>query len=386
MTDSLSAIGVGSQRSAICQRVADLLARTNRRVVFAESCTAGLVPALLAAIPGISQHLCGSAVTYREDTKSRWLGVPAEVLRDYSAVSLPVAERMAVEVLKNTPEADISLSVTGHLGPNAPDHQDGLIYVGSAARVDGAGPARVVPLGVYEHRLPSEDRGSRQYEAAEYVLSRLERILAEPVVSRGTEAAPELDRLGTALVRVAGRWLRQDGTDPSRPRPAVLFPGAFHPLHRGHQEIADAAEAQLGVRPQFEIAIENVDKAPIAPAEIGRRAGQFPPQETLWLTRASTFLMKARLFPGTTFLVGADTIVRIAAVTYYDHDIGYRDRAIQEIAQLGCRFLVYGRLIAGRFTTLDDLELPGDLGKMCKGVPAEMFRQDIASTDLRRKV
>ena len=114
--------------------LAVLLKTENVRIVFAESCTAGLVSASLATVPGISNYHCGSAVVYRLGTKSVWLSIPQSVLEDPGAVSHEVAELMAIEVLQNTPEADLSASITGHLGPNAPDDQDGLIYIGLALR------------------------------------------------------------------------------------------------------------------------------------------------------------------------------------------------------------------------------------------------------------
>ena len=114
--------------------VAALLQRTERKVVFAESCTGGLVAASLARVPGISQYLCGSAVVYRLDTKARWLDIPESLLHDPGPVSGEVAALMAEAVLTRTPEADFAVSVTGHLGPDAPVLLDGTLFVAIASR------------------------------------------------------------------------------------------------------------------------------------------------------------------------------------------------------------------------------------------------------------
>ena len=148
-----------------------LLTTSSRRVVFAESCTAGLVSAMLSTRPGISNQLCGSAVTYRDATKTKWLGVPADVLTRCTAVSDSVAALMAVGVLVNTPEADLAVSVTGHLGPNAPPEQDGLVYVGSAVRSLADGSVHGRPT--CQHRLSEIGRLARQREAVVFVLRRL---------------------------------------------------------------------------------------------------------------------------------------------------------------------------------------------------------------------
>lgn len=156
------------QRSA--QAAAAALGRaltaTQTRIVFAESCTAGLVSALLGQVPGISEWHCGSAVTYREATKITWLGVAPDDLVAFTAVSEPVACQMALGVLQQTPEAEISLSITGHFGPGAPDGFDGLAFVAVALRVK----EQFTLLRCDRLQLAGETRVARQWEAAARVL------------------------------------------------------------------------------------------------------------------------------------------------------------------------------------------------------------------------
>ncbi len=150
----------------IAKRLAERLAEAGRRVVFAESCTAGLVSSSLAAVPGISDWLCGSAVTYRNQTKIGWLDVDSDVVERETAVSETVAGQMAVGVLAKTPEADLAVSVTGHLGPHAPAASDGVLFVGVARRIDG-----VATLSHVDRcRLQQTERLGRQREAAGLVL------------------------------------------------------------------------------------------------------------------------------------------------------------------------------------------------------------------------
>lgn len=144
------------------------------KIVFAESCTAGLVSATLARIPGISAHHCGSAVVYRLETKHRWLGVGNDILKNPGPVSREVAEAMAEGVLKITPEAEIAASITGHLGPNAPADQDGLVWIALARRTG--------PTSARSHWLQSVDRVTRQQEAAQVLLE----FAAEEVIQAPT--------------------------------------------------------------------------------------------------------------------------------------------------------------------------------------------------------
>ncbi len=156
---------------AAAQQTANLLRRDGRRVVFAESCTAGLVSGSLAQIPGISEHLCGSAVVYRAGTKQQWLSVTAEDLDRYSAVSAPVTRAMSMGALQITPEADISVAVTGHLGPDAPAELDGQVFIAVAARRGGAAAPTMV--GEHQLRLGRLGRVERQFEAVLSVLAHL---------------------------------------------------------------------------------------------------------------------------------------------------------------------------------------------------------------------
>jgi len=165
----------------------------------------------------------------------------------------------------------------------------------------------------------------------------------------------------------------------------IVFPGAFDPLHDGHRRIAEIAEQTISAPMEFEISIQNVDKPPLDFTEIAARVSQFTPPRRLWLTRAPTFVEKSRLFSHSTFLAGADTIARIADPRYYGGDAARGAAVLREIAENGCRFLVYGRVVGDRFVTLESLCLPDELRTLCHAIPADVFRMDISSTELRRK-
>jgi PncC family amidohydrolase len=127
----------------LSRQIARRLAETGHKVVFAESCTGGLVSGALTRVPGISEHHCGGVVVYRNATKQAYLGISAALLDDPGPVSREVAELMAQRVLERTLEATIAVSVTGHLGPNAPRELDGRVFVGVAKR---GGASRVQAL------------------------------------------------------------------------------------------------------------------------------------------------------------------------------------------------------------------------------------------------
>jgi nicotinamide-nucleotide amidase len=155
--------------SSAARRVARLLKATGCKVVFAESCTGGLVSGALTAIPGISDYHCGGVVVYRNETKMAYLNISTKLLDDPGPVSAEVAELMAASVLKKTPEADLALSVTGHLGPNAPPALDGRVYIALAFR-SAAGRRSTNPPGMLFRCGRGDSRVARQRCVVEQAL------------------------------------------------------------------------------------------------------------------------------------------------------------------------------------------------------------------------
>lgn len=174
---------------------------------------------------------------------------------------------------------------------------------------------------------------------------------------------------------------RGSGT-PSEQCGELLFPGAFNPLHEGHRRMMAIAEAKTGLSGAFELSVRNIDKPLLDYIEIQRRLAQF--QHPVWLTRMPSFVEKANRFPGAVFIVGIDTLVRIANRRYYGGDAEL-ERALAALAERKARFLVFGRTLKGAFQGLAQVELPAALRQMCVAVSEAEFRADISSTALRRK-
>jgi nicotinic acid mononucleotide adenylyltransferase len=180
------------------------------------------------------------------------------------------------------------------------------------------------------------------------------------------------------------QWAVYRVGQPDRPMPRAVYPGAFDPWHAGHRRIAELATARLGVIVEFEISLINVDKPPLSSREMERRISQFTPDSSIWLTQAPTFVEKSRLFPGTTFILGADTLLRVADTRYYNGEVAKMEAAIQEILARDCRFLVFGRQVGERFRTLANIDISDTLRQRCEEVPPGLFRMDISSTEIRR--
>ena len=77
------------------QRCCELLKARGMTFAAAESCTGGLIAKRITDVPGASLVFMGGVVSYTDTVKHRVLGVPAEMLEEYGAVSAPVARAMA---------------------------------------------------------------------------------------------------------------------------------------------------------------------------------------------------------------------------------------------------------------------------------------------------
>ena len=168
------------------------------------------------------------------------------------------------------------------------------------------------------------------------------------------------------------------------PSPRFLLPGSFNPLHDGHRGMFAAATRRLGPGGAFELSVTNVEKAALTDDEVMRRLVAFEGYHPLWLTRAPTFVEKARLFPGAVFVVGADTAARIVQPRFYAESADRMRSALAEIRAAGCSFLVAGRVDGGgRFIDRDALSLQEEFANLFGAIAEGEFRLDVSSTMLR---
>tara|TARA_R110000868_G_scaffold29106_8_gene108476 strand:+ start:376 stop:1677 length:1302 start_codon:yes stop_codon:yes gene_type:complete len=125
--------------------IGQMLKKQDKTIATAESCTGGSIAALLASVPGASSYFKGSVVSYATETKIAVLGIPEELIREYSVVSSEVVSAMALSV-KKLMKTDYAIATTGNAGPTK---GDGNAEIGSVF-IALATPSEVI---VEEHNF-----------------------------------------------------------------------------------------------------------------------------------------------------------------------------------------------------------------------------------------
>jgi nicotinic acid mononucleotide adenylyltransferase len=346
----------------------------------------------LLRVPGGSRLLIEAQVPYDERALAVFLGVaPAQASSSDTAIAMARSARARAARLVPAGSDVVGLGATAALVSDRPRRGEHRFHIAFANAAGVAHCTGVLAKGRRD-RAAEEDLVSRAIvlwlahacgiaAPSPRTLLDADEHFAETIVASVDTIdrllAGEVDRI---TVQPDGQMML------TAPRPAVLLPGSFNPLHDGHVSLARVAEELTQQPVAFEISVTNVDKPPLAAETVRHRIAQFAWKSPVELTRAPTFLEKSRLFPGTTFVIGADTAERLVARKYYGDDEDRMHAALQEIANAGNRFLVAVRIdAAGRVRLLNDIPVPRRHADLFTEIPHHRFRVDTSSSEIRAR-
>ena len=164
LRNMLGELVYGTGEQTLAEVVGEKLAQQKKTIAVAESCTGGTLAKLLTDIPEASRYFTHGWVTYSNAAKTSELGIPAELIERYGAVSSEVAEAMAQGARKKA-GTDFSIGITGIAGPTGGSEQKpvGLVYI-SVSSDNSCGTKRFII---------SQDRNFIRIRAAQIALNML---------------------------------------------------------------------------------------------------------------------------------------------------------------------------------------------------------------------
>jgi hypothetical protein len=350
---------------------------------------AGVMGQLLAA-PGGSRWLLEAVVPYSAAALVDFLATPIEQACSPAASDLLAARALERARWLAPGQPVLGLGATASLASDRPKKGDHRIHVSSASDERDRRWSLILAKD-------ARDRAAEEGIAANLILQAL-------ATAAGLSDLPSLtllpeesvqfvqsERVCLTLSANPVERMSKDGrlqvSGPVEPGAVpALLPGAFNPLHEGHWALAEEAERFLGKPVAFELSLANVDKPDLKPWDVRQRLTPFAGRAEVWITRAARFTDKASLFPGTIFVVGADTALRIVDPKYYGGEITRLKEALACLRAEGCRFLVACRRDdTGRCWSRADVAVPEGFSDLFLSLPAERFLLDLSSTGLRAR-
>ncbi len=150
---------------SLCEKansILDVCKACGAKLATVESCTGGLLSAILTELPGSSSMFTHGFITYANTAKSEMVGVDAGLIKEHGAVSEQVARAMAEGALKCS-SADVAVAITGIAGPNGGSESKPVGTVHLACAMKGK------PT-IHQHQVFNGDRSEVRLAAVETAL------------------------------------------------------------------------------------------------------------------------------------------------------------------------------------------------------------------------
>jgi hypothetical protein len=346
----------------------------------------------LLTVPGASNTLLDVAIPYSAASLAEYLGqVPDKFCSRETALSMAtVAWQKALRSSESTENASancLGVGCTASLASSKPKQGEHRIWIAT----ESAAKSRVLSLILKKGLRTRLEEEALAADLVLYAISDACGLTPPPLPNLNNDetVSIELETVDPVIAQLrsgahAVAWILPDGSVSatiSQP-PRGLLPGSFNPIHIGHRKLRTVAEELIGGPVHFELSLVNADKPPLNSFEIEQRRHQFD-NVPLALSAAPLFVDKARLFPGTTFVIGYDTAARILDPRFYQENQQGMRTSLEAVDSLSCSFLVAGRLTDSRFQSISDLPVPAEFLDLFEAIPEDRFREDVSSSGIR---
>lgn len=356
-------------------------------------------------VPGCSSFFVGAEFPYDQTATERFLGFqPEKFCSVETAIDLALESyaRACIEDGRVTEAEPIGLGLTASVASLRAHRGDHRICAAVATRRGVWVVSHLLGKGVGRDARELDGRTADQIglglilHAADAGL--VEGVRAEPGVNaeialfHGLGPVTVCDASALARQRFLMRGLhtgdgrRLPATSQSLGRTCHLFPGAFNPPHKGHFAIADSANWASGAPVVFAVTANAPHKPSVQLAELIERATLLRGYDRMFTEDDPLYLDKARRYPYRAIVLGVDAFRRLLDPKWGPAIAPM----VQEFAQLGTSFLVFGRLVDGVWVTRDDVlrELSSTVDSDTLAAVSAMSaplegRWDISSSELR---
>ena len=340
----------------------------------------GLIGELLR-VPGGSASVLEAVVPYSERSLAAWLGATPEGACCEETALAMAARSFERALTLGGAESALGFGMTASLASSRPKRGEHRVHVATQT-MSGTAVRSVVFEKGRRTRAEEEDG------CVDVGLSLLLEVfgidhpatftLSDTVRSDSSIADPLIAGLrGGDQAAVWWDSRRSDFTANGFDGVGLLS-GSFNPPHVGHRELRRVAADWLGGEVHYELPVRNADKPPLDDIRLASRLADL--DHHVAVTAADTFARKAAVLPGRVFVVGVDTAVRVLDPRYYPDGL---DAALAAVRDAGCRFLVAARVSDSGLLTLGDLAVPAMWRPLFEELPADRFREDVSSTQLR---
>jgi len=343
----------------------------NRRVFIAATGAGAGAQHDLWKIPGCSSYFCGAAFPYGTDQTDEFLGFkPDKYCSEDTALYLAMESYKRAWNGRDCEAIGIGLSASvASVSKHRGEHE---IF---ASVVYGDG------LVASHHQILKKGQGDEARHRDGNKADRMITGLLRFATGKSVESKNFTYKTGEAIELFFKKpFFDVDGTRGPNPSiingPVTLYPGAFNPVHKGHVAIAEAANAI------YNITQDSPHKPPLSLADMLQRAKMLKGKRVLFSRGDPLYIDKARLAPGTTFMIGSDALLRML-----DPKWGPEVKhMLYEFVSLYTTFLVAPRIVDGQLLTMDnvldscgvDFQTRHDLFKELKIEPS-----DISSSQIR---
>ncbi len=302
-------------------------------------------------VPGCSSFLVGAQFPYatRETDDLLTFKPEAGYASDETAIDLAM---VAYQHAVGTPEVEpVGLGLTASVASVRAHRGEHRVHVACMTRHVTLTRTFVLPKGVGVaarlHDGAQSDRLALRMIKAAIDYQPGVRAESQPEWVRECTVADEQARARLFLRPVFDRGRRKTLAEAGGFGERPLFPGAFNPVHKGHEEMADLIVQSGHGEPVFTVCASAPNKPPVSVQDMLERANGLRHRSVLFTDGDPMYIDKARRFPGRGLVIGADAFARL-----FEAKWGLDTTAVlTEMQQLGTTLLVFDRPVDGQLLT-----------------------------------